>query len=237
MSDNPLVDVIENILLTPSSDFYIARILYNQDGSALDPRTVDSFTLSGIDVDGLTLDITVQQFSVRGLSNVEVQTLPNGLPDVTVDGDAVTFVAQLPNTNPQYQRPPDVPNTVQAGGTLQISIGGQPMPPGTIALTIDTVQSVSGTFAATEGTSGDLNTLSIDFTQVAIAPALSNGNMTVTVTLDTVFNEAINTVLNQPGNQQNLLDQLNQYVNRPDVLSQLSQIATQQARSALSGLA
>ncbi|KQO12476.1 hypothetical protein [Sphingomonas sp. Leaf242] len=235
MSDNPLVDAIENILLVPSSDFYIAKILYSDSGNALDPRTVDSFTLGGLQVLGMTLDVTVRQFGIHGLSNVEVKTLPNGQPAVSVDGDAVTFDAQLPNTNPQYQRPADVPNQVQAGGALNVTINSAPMPPGTIAMTIDAVQSLSGTFTVTEAVDGDLNTLSVDFTNLTITPDLSNNNMTITVNLPTAFNGAINTVLNQPGNQQQLIEQVNAYVNRPDVLDQVSQIATQQAKAALLG--
>lgn len=235
MSDNPLVDAIENILLVPSSDFYIAKILYSEGGDALDPRTIDSFTLNGIVVSDILLDITVGQFNVRGLSNVEVPTLPNGQPAVSVDGDAVTFSAHLPNTNPQYQRPADVPDQVQAGGTLQVSIGDQKMPPGTIAITIQTIQELSGSFTVAETQDGDLNTLSVDFTRLIISPDLSDNNMIIQVKLDTAFIDAVNTVLNLPANQQQLLEQLNQYVNQPGVLVQLSQIATQQAKAALAG--
>lgn len=233
MSDNPLVDAIENILLVPSSDFYLPKILYDPGGNALDPRTIDQLDLGTISVLGLQLGVGVRNFSVHGLSNVQVIMDADGNPDIQVDGDTVTFHAQLPNTNPAYQRPPSVPNQVQASGELDITIGAQKMPPGTLSITMQTVADLTGVFTATESQGGNLATLEIGFTQLSVNPVLSPGNLVITIDLDTSFAPTINYVLNQPANQATLLQQVNQKLASPDVLQGLSQVATQQARAAL----
>ena len=233
MADNALIEVIENILLTPSSDFYIATILHDPAGNALDPRTVDVLDLGTFNIDGINLGIVIKNLTVHGLSNVQVIFDPQGNPDITVSGNTVTFHARLPNTQPGYTRPPDVPSQVQAHGALNVTIAGQPMPPGTLDLTLQRVEDLTGVFTATESTGGDLSTLEVQFTSVSVHPRLGDGNMTITVNLPTVFVSTINHVLNQPGNQAALLEQVNLKLASPDILNSLSQVATQQARKAL----
>jgi len=229
--DNPLIDMIENILLTPSSDFYIATILHDPNGGALDPRTIDSVDLGTISLEGVQIGIVIRNLVVRGLSNVQVAFDSEGNPEISVDGDSVTFHAVLPNQQAGYTRPPDVPAVAAAHGDLDVTIAGQPMPPGTILLTISAVQDLKGVFTATEG-AGGLSTVEITFTALSVGLDLAAGVMKITVDLATVFKETINHILNQPDMQASFLEKVNAQISSPDVLASLSQVATK-ARAAL----
>ncbi|MFN3945400.1 MAG: hypothetical protein ACK4K7_10765 [Allosphingosinicella sp.] len=230
--DNQLIEMIENILLTPSSDFYIATILHDPNGGALDPRTIDSIDLGTIDIQGVQIGIVIRNLVVRGLSNVQVAFDADGNPEISVDGDTVTFHAVLPNEQPGYTRPPDVPAVAAAHGDLDVTIAGQPMPPGTILLTISAVEDLTGVFTATEG-DGGLSTVEIAFTSLSIALDLPAGVMTIAVDLPTVFKQTINHILNQPDMQASFLDKVNAQLSSQAVLSSLSEVATKEARAAL----
>lgn len=232
MADNPLIDMIENILLTPSSDFYIANILHDPSGNALDPRSIDSLDLGTIDIQGIPIGVTIKKLLLKGMSNAQVAFDAEGNPKIEVTGNTVTFHAVLPNAQQGYTRPADVPPQVEAHGELDVTIAGQAMPPGTISLTIGAIKDLTGVFEATEG-SGGLSTLDITFTSLTLALDLPSGTMVIKVDLPTVFKDTINHVLNQPDIQASFLAQVNQKLSSPDILSGLSQVATTQARAAL----
>ena len=234
MADNPLIDMIENILLTPSSDFYVATILHDPAGNALDPRRIDSLDLGILDVQGIPIGIVIKNLLLKGMSNVQVAFGQDGNPKISVDGSTVTFHAILPNQQPGYTRPADVPPQVEANGDLDVTISGKAMPPGTISLTIRKVRDLTGVFDATEG-AGGISTVEIKFTRLAFDLDLAGGAMTIQVKLKTVFNETINRILNQPDTQATILQKVNEKISSPDILSGLSDVATTQARRALSG--
>jgi hypothetical protein len=210
--------MIENILLTPSSDFYIANILHDPAGNALDPRTIDSLDLGTIDVQGIPIGVTIRNLLVKGMSDVQVAFDGDGNPEISVDGNTVNFHAILPNR--------------EANGELDVTISGTAMPPGTIALTIAAIRDLTGIFDATEG-SGGLSTVTVTFTGLTLDIDLAAGAMVIVVKLPTVFNDTINRVLNQPDTQAKFLAQVNDKLSSPDILSGLSQVATAQARAAL----
>ncbi|HEX3406613.1 MAG TPA: hypothetical protein VHS81_05185 [Caulobacteraceae bacterium] len=236
MADNQLVDLIENILLSPSSDFYISNILHDPAGNALDPRTIDRVDLGVFQVEGIQIGIVIKNLVVKGLSNVQVAFDGQGNPKITVDGDTVTFHAILPNRQDGYTRPADVPEPAHADGDLDVSIGGQPMPPGTLALTISAIKDLTGVFDATEG-GGGLSTVNVDFKRVSLGIDVGTSALVVKVKLPTIFNETINYVLNQADTQAKFLEQVNAKLSSPDILSTLSQVATEKARAALANAA
>lgn len=236
MSNNQLIDILENLLLTPSSDFYISTILYNPNGSALDPRTIDDVDLGTLTVRDIPIGVIIRNLNVRGLSNTQVKFDGQGNPDIKVDGSTVTFHAKQPNTQEGYSRPPQVPAQILANGELDVSIAGSAMPPGTISLVVNSVAELTGTFSATEQVGGQSDTATITFTALSVKPDIGGGNIDIQIHLDTAFQGTINYVLNLASTQQQIIDQVNAKLNGADILSQLSDVATQQARTALGNM-
>ncbi|RBH56711.1 hypothetical protein EXW72_04455 [Pseudomonas sp. BCA14] len=236
MSDSQLVQLLENMLLTPSSDFYLSKILYNADGSALDPRTIAAVDLGSFSLEGVPIDIVIKKLNIRGLSNSQVKFDSGTNPEIVVDGSTVTFHAKQPNTQDGYQRPATVPNQILANGELHVTLDHSDMPPGTISLTINHVDDLTGVFSATEAVDGQLDTTVVNFSSLSINPVIGNGNLTIVVDLDTVFKATINQLLNEDANQKKIIDALNSEISNPDLLASLSQIATQEARKALANI-
>lgn len=230
--DNQLVALLENSLLTPASDFYIAKILHNPDGSALDPRSIQTLDLGMHEVEGISIGVVLKNVLVQGLSNVQVKFTSPTQPEISVEGNTVTFHAQQPDQQADYQRPSDVPNQILMKGELDITLAGQTMPPGTISVTVNTVGEILGIFEATEQVDGQPSTAVVTFTKFAVFPSVGGGNIVIQVDLNTVFKDTINYVLNQPDSLQKLIDQVNQELATPDVLAALSQSATDAARKA-----
>lgn len=235
-NDSQLVELLENMLLTPASDFYLSSILHNPNGEALDPRHVDDLDLGTIELMGLTIGLDVKNLEVHGLSNTQVKFDAQGNPLIVVAGSQVTFHAKLPNTQDGYVRPPDVPAQAQATGELYVTLMGKPMPPGTIAITIASIDDLTGVFTATTEQDGKLDTAVINFSKIAVTEQPGGVAMKVTVDLATAFRDSINYVLNQPDMQKTILEQVNAKLASPDVLSSLSSVATAEARKALSGI-
>jgi hypothetical protein len=186
-----------------------------------------------VQVEGIPIGIVIKALTVKGLSNAQVIFDQDGNPRITVVDDTVTFHAKLPNTQAGYQRPPDVPPQVCAHGQLLVTIAGTVMPPGTIDLVIHSVDDLTGVFTATERESRKLSTLQIDFTHLSVNTALTPNNLVIAITLDTVFVQTINQVLNLPDIQAKLIGEVNTRLASPDILASLSQVATEQARKAL----
>lgn len=233
MADSQLVGLLENMLLAPDSDFYISTILFNPDGSSLDPRTIPEVDFGTINVDGLTIGVVVKNLVLQGLSNCQIKFDQNNQPEITVDGSSVTFHGKQPNTQAGYTRPPSVPNQIQAKGELDINLAGTQMPPGTISITVQTVDDLSGTFTATEARPGQLDSATVTFTALQVNPTIGGGNILIQVTLQTQFQGTINQILNQAGNLQKMVDALNAKISSPDILASLSNAATKQAQAAL----
>ncbi|AMZ70683.1 MULTISPECIES: hypothetical protein [Pseudomonas] len=233
MSDSQLVQLLENMLLTPASDFYLSSILYNPDGSALDPLTIAEVDLGSFTIEKIPIDIVIKKLNILGLSNSQVK-LDNGTdPEIVVDGSTVTFHGKQPNTQDGYQRPPAVPNQIQASGELHVNLNHIDMPPGTFSLTINHVDDLTGVFSATEAVDGQLDTAVVNFSALSVNPVVGNGNITIDIDLATVFKATINQLLNEDANQTKLIAALNGQLSNPNLLASLSQVATTEARKAL----
>lgn len=233
-SDNSqLIGFLENLLLTPSSDFYLPKVLHNPGQGGIDPLKAAAVDLGSAKIEGIQIDVSVKNLIVRGLSNIQA-IFNDGKPEIQVVGDRVTFHAKLPNTQPGYIRPSDVPDKIEMSGVLDVTLGGGKMPPGTISVTVRSIDDITGVFTATEQTSGDLGSAMVTFEKVTIAAEIGHGNFNIDVKLDTQFITVINDVLNKPKFYAAILDQLNTELAKPEVLNQLSQSATHAGRKALS---
>lgn len=223
-----ICEILVNYLITPGSEFYLSTILYDPDGGSLDPLTISSIDLGTFTVEGVPIGISLSAVTVAGLSNVQV-IMNGGQPDVTIDGSTVTFNATLPNQQTGYQRPAGVPATLQMNGTLNVTIGGEIMPPGTITAAVDTISDVKAVWTLTD----ENKLITITFSSAGVTADETTSNMDITVVIQSVFAPTINQILNTPDVYDKILQQLNDQLAQPGVLEQLSQTATTAARKAL----
>lgn len=227
-SPSPICELLVNYLITPGSDFYLSTILYSSSGNSLDPLSISNIDLGTFTIEGVPVGVEFSDVSVRGLSNVQV--IMNGdQPDVTIDGSTVTFNATLPNVQQGYQRPPSVPTTLQLNGTLNVTIGGEAMPSGTISATVNTISDAVAVWTLTDGG----NLITITFSSASVTADTTTSNMKITVSIDSGFGPTLNQILNTPQVYSLIIQQLNDELAQSSILSQLSQTATNAARKAL----
>lgn len=231
--DSQLVALLENLLLTPTSDFYLSKVLHDPGQGGADPLHVDAVDLGTVSVAGIPMAISLTDLTVKGLSNVQV-ILTDGKPDIQVDGNTVTFGAKLPNTQSGYTRPADVPEKLEMNGTLNVTINGTGMPPGTVAVTMASINPLRGVFEATEDQGGKLDTARITFRSVSVTAEETPADITITVNVDTAFCATINEVLNHKTYYAEIFDQLNARL--AEAMDGLSSTATEAARKALSNM-
>ena len=233
MSDNQLVLILQNMLLTPSSDFYLSSLFYNEDKRSLDPRVIEHIDMGVFEVLGSEVSIEVYDMEVKGCSNTQVRFNDQGAPDIIVDGNVVSFIAKHPNTQEGYQRPPHVPAQIQGEGRLLIKINGELMPEGRLGFTVKTVKEVRGVFSAVEEVAGQLETAKVTFSSLSFLPDTARGNIEVTAELDTSLIAIINQILNRESSLQRLTDEMNKHLALQPSMAALSDVATQYARQAL----
>lgn len=236
MEDNQLVEVMQNMFLTPSSDFYISTILYSADKKSLDPLLVNNMDLGTFDIFGIKFFVEIKNLDVRGLSNTQVRFDNAQKPEIAADGNKVTFGAKQPNNQQGYVRRAEVPAEIEAIGALHIAIDGTPMPPGMIKIIVRGTEKIDGVFSVTEKTAGVVDSVTVSFLELSIHPTLANNNVSITATLDTAFISIINQELNSEKTLKLFIDQLNNEISKPTALSNISDIATQRARQALNEL-
>lgn len=233
MSDNQLVDILQNMLLTPASDFYVSKLLHSPEQDSLDPCSIAEIDLGSFCVLNTLFEIVIKNLHVKGLSNTQVRFNQQGNPEIVVDGNKVSFTAKQPNTQAGYERPSDVPAQVQALGELHISIAGTQMPTGSLGITINATDEIKGEFTAEEEIEGQLDSAKITFSAFSIHPAVSGNTLEVVADLETAFLKVINEILNRESSKQALLDEVNTFLASAQTLASLSQKATEQARLAL----
>lgn len=233
MPDNQLVLILQNMLLTPSSDFYMSSLFYSDDKQSLDPRVIEHINMGVFEILGSEISIEVYDVEVKGCSNTQVRFNAQGAPDIIVDGNVVSFIATHPNTQDGYQRPPYVPAQIQGDGRLLIKINGELMPEGRLGFTVKTVKEIRGVFNAVEEVAGQLETAKVTFSSLSFLPETGSGNIEVKAELDTAFITIINQMLNRESSLQRLADEMNNHLALPPSLTALSNVATQYARQAL----
>ena len=229
---NPLVTFLENYLLMPNSDFYLSKILYDPNGKSLDYFSTNEINLGVFFVEGVTLDVTIKNLLIKGLSNTQV-IISGNTPDITVVGNQVTFHAKLPNTQQGYIRPLGVPDKIEMQGEIDVSIAGTPMPPGTILVTVNTIENITGVFTADEQEANDLSTAQVTFTQISVEMEEASSNINIEVNIESGFASTINQLLNTPKAYSTIIAQLNVELAKSDTLAKLSAVATNCARAAL----
>lgn len=228
-----ILKLLVNYLAQPASDFYLPSFLYK---NSLDPWYPAEIQLPPLTILGMAVDITLGKIVCRGLSNMRVKGTDDD-PDVEISGDTATFHAEQPNTDPQYHRPPDVPNQViLTAQKVDVTLDSETMPPGSGTVTIQQIQDISGTFTVDVDSSEDLNSVTVTFTAFSVNPSVDNQNIQVKLDFDTAFIDTINQIINEPDNLTTVIQKVNDALNQPDTLAAVSKAATSAAQSALKNI-
>lgn len=233
MSNDQLVQILQNMLFTPASDFYVSKLLHSPDQDAIDPCSIAEIDLGTFDVMGFPVEIVIKNLNIKGLSNTQIRFDQQDRPEVVVVGNKVSFAAKQPNTQMGYERPSDVPDQVQALGELHITIGGGSISPGSLSITIKATDEIIGVFTAEEEIEGNLKSAKITFSVLSLHPSVSGDTIEVVADLETAFLKVINDILNRESSKQALLDEMNTFLASAQTLASFSQKATEQARLAL----
>ena len=72
MSDNQLVQILQNFLLNPDSDFYRSTLFSSPDEKSLDLCEIDEMELGDFDIGGIPVGVVVKNMVVRGLSSAQI---------------------------------------------------------------------------------------------------------------------------------------------------------------------
>ena len=236
MLNNQLVQALKNLLLTPTSDFYISNLLHDPDKQSLDPLVIERIDMGSFDILESKIEVVYADIVLKGLSNTQVRFDANNKPEIIVDGSRVSFKAKHPNTQAGYDRPTDVPAEIVGSGRLIIRIDGNLMPEGTLALTIKSVNDVQGVFNATLEVEEQLDTAQVEFTAISFNPEVTNENLAIDIELESIFVSVIKQILNREDKLQTFVNELNIHLSTDASLAGLSQVATQYARLALGDL-
>ena len=233
MSNNQLVLILQNLLLTPASDFYLSTLFRSTDKQSLDPRVIERIDFGTFEVMGVEFEIACTDFEVKGLSHTQIKFDADNNPEIVVEGNQVTFSAKHPNNQAGYERPPEVPAEIRGVGKLVINIAGDYLDEGRLSLTIKNIQKVQGIFSCALEVEDELDTAQVSFSTISFEPILSNNNVAVDIELNSVFKDIINQVLNREKTLQLLVDELNSHLSTAQSLAALSQVVTACAREAL----
>ena len=215
-------------LTMPASDFYLSKMLAKSTNPSLEPFKADKVDAGSFSFFGQTVDIKLQDFSIAGLTNIQIEK-ENGQPKIEINGDTVTFVATLPNTEAP---PADVPTKLTAQGNLLIIAGGEASPLVPITITVNSGQ-LKGTFSAT-GDPSQIDSVKINFTNLDITTETTSSNIVVDLSqLDSMFKPQVENLLQKPSTLEDLVQELNKQINEQSVLAAVSSAGTQAAQQAL----
>jgi hypothetical protein len=216
-------------LTSPSSDFYVPKLIRQSKSPPLEPFTQARNDLGEHRIEGMQMSIVLTNLKARGLSNIEVKK-----ENIHLSGDQVAFAAHHPNT--EAPLPADVPAELKISTDISVTLQGTNEPlPGSLDMTVKHF-TLNGVFNATLERPNAWNTAVTIFTRLQLEAEANASNVQVVVNIDSAFASLINEALGQPNVVSMVLEKVNQDLNTPPVLSEVSAHGTTAARSALGKL-
>ncbi|MCY4045397.1 MAG: hypothetical protein OXE99_09975 [Cellvibrionales bacterium] len=229
---NQLDQLLIIYLTTPASDFYLSKMLAKSTDPSLEPFTADTIDAGSFEFFGQSIDVSLTQLSIAGITNIQIEK-NNGAPNIQVDGDQVTFVAERPNTEAP---PANVPTDLVATGLLEITASGSESPAVPVTVTVKTGE-LTGVFNAI-GDPMTPSSVAIDFTKLTLTTEATSSNIVVDLSqLDSVFKPQVDNLLKQPSTLASLVEKINEQINAQSVLTSVSGGATTAAQGALQSFA
>lgn len=228
---NQLAELLILYLTTPSSNFYLPKILGGAKDPTLEPYRIDRLSAGSVTVLDQELDIALEQVDIRGISNVQIAKTDNQAR-VDVVGNTVTFHAVRPNTEAP---PANVPTELVIDAQLEITAGGAPSPAVPVTVTIECA-TLTGAFTAT-GDPARSETIDITFTSAVVAATATSENIQFDLSqFDSFLRPQVESYLKEASTLASLIDRVNAELAKPSILAALGKSGTDAARSALGQL-
>lgn len=226
MSEDPVVKLLIVFLTTPSSNFYLSKLIGQSTSPKLEPLAAGNIALGTQDIMGVGFDMSLSNVVITGLSSIQVAK-SGGAPAISINGDMVSFTAEHPNTEAP---PPGVPPLLTLTGDFLASAAGTNLQ-GTFEVTVADL-TIDGVFRATSS-NGQPSGVNVDFQSLALSVPATTDNVKITLGLNSSFTLFINKLLNSPAIISKIMTAVKGELNTPSILNGLSQAATQGARAAL----
>ncbi|GAB5447536.1 hypothetical protein [Gymnodinialimonas sp.] len=226
MAEDPVVKLLIVFLTTPSSNFYLSKLLGQSTSPKLEPLAAGNISLGSQPVAGIPFDMSLSNVVITGLSSIQVAK-SGGAPEISVSGSRVAFTAEHPNTEAP---PPGVPSQLTLEGNFKASGAGTKLD-GTFKVTVADL-TIKGAFDATSS-NGQASGVVVDFKSLDLNVPATTQNVKITLGLNSNFTAFINEILNTPDIIAQIMGAVKSELSSPTILSGLSQAATQGARSAL----
>lgn len=230
MASNPFNQLLIAYLTTPSSDFYLSKLILGSTNPTLEPFKASKVDLGNQNILGTEIAITLTNLDVVGISNVQVEK-KDAKPVITISGNDVTFIAQTPNTEAP---PKNIPKEITLTSDLNLISNGVPPIVGTITIQIKT-STITGSFVATSS-DGTPQTVNVDFTKLGLSATSDNQNIAININVNSPLSSFINSVFSQAIIQQKIITAIGSQINQPPVLQAISKYSTEAARKALGNM-
>lgn len=230
MSSNPFNQLLIVFLTTPSSNFYLSKLILGSTNPTLEPFNISEIDLGKQNILGTNIAIALTKLHVTGISNIQVEK-KGGKPVITINGNDVTFVAQTPNTEAP---PKNIPKEIILKSDLNITSDGVPPIVGSITIQVKT-STITGDFTATSS-DGTPKTVNVDFTKLGLSATSNNDNIAIKINLNSPFSSFITSIFNQSVIQQKIISAIGSQINQSSVLKAISKYSTEAARNALGNI-
>ncbi|WP_346882203.1 hypothetical protein [uncultured Algibacter sp.] len=229
-SQDPIIPFLILYLTQPNSKFYISKLIAGSTKPQLEPFKDSSLDLGPQTILGETMNFSLKNLVVQGLSNVQV-VKNGGKPEITVNGNNVTFTAKIPNTEAP---PTNIPKVLTLVTSLNVTPKNTPAFGGNLTVTVKTANLI-GSFDATS-VDGTPQKAEISFDKLQISASASSSNINIDLEMNSPFTSFIESILSQEAIINRIMSGVNATVNQPNVLGALSNYATITAREALKNM-
>lgn len=230
---DPIISLLIILLTEKDSDFYIPKILQGCKDPKLEPYTNADISLGTFPLMKRDYQLVLTDLKIEGISNIQVEKEgPNkDKPRIYIDGPAVQFYAQRPNTEAPM---PQLPVKLKVNGDLIITpVGSNPLPKIHLTAEIEHAQ-LLGEFDATSQDSKP-ETIRVTFKKLALLQMLDRAdNIVLKIEAKSVLDQMLNKIINQDSTKLKLVTAINEQLSSATLLNALSAEATKAAIAALS---
>lgn len=229
-ANDQIIPILIKLLTEPASDFYLSKIITGSKNPTVEPFKTSSLNLGSQTIIGETMNFSLENIDIQGFSNIQV-VKKGGKPEISVNGNEVTFTAVTPNTEAP---PPNIPRELTLTTRIKITPQDTPAFGGNLTIKVKTA-TIIGKFA-TSSVDGTTQTAIINFNSLQVNTATNGSNIDIDLQMSSPFTSFIESILKQPVILNQIISGINSTINHSNVLNAISQYATTAARNALGNI-